>query len=42
MKVAAAYEGGPGCRVVAAGQPYDVLELTEVLELLNVERAEGG
>jgi anti-anti-sigma regulatory factor len=28
-----------GLRVIAAGQPYQVLELTEVLELLGVERA---
>lgn len=27
-------------RVVAAGQPYAVLEMTEVLDLLGVERAE--
>lgn len=29
-----------GLRVIAAGQPYHVLELTEVLQLLEVERAE--
>jgi anti-anti-sigma regulatory factor len=27
-------------RVIAAGQPYQVLELTEVLQLLSVERAD--
>lgn len=42
VKVAAAYEPGPGCRVVAAGQPFEVLELTEVIELLHVERAEDA
>jgi anti-anti-sigma regulatory factor len=30
-----------GFRVIAGGQPYQVLQLTEVLGLLNVERAEG-
>jgi anti-anti-sigma regulatory factor len=29
-----------GFRVVAGGQPYQVLELTQVLDLLRVERAE--
>jgi anti-anti-sigma regulatory factor len=33
---------GPGFRVIAGGQPYQVLELTEVLGLLNVERAEAS
>lgn len=28
-------------RVIAGGQPYQVLELTEVLRLLDVERADG-
>ena len=43
VKVAAALRAGAGgLRVVAAGQPYDVLEMTEVLELLHVERADGG
>jgi anti-anti-sigma regulatory factor len=30
-----------GFRVIAGGQPYQVLELTEVLRLLSVERADG-
>jgi anti-anti-sigma regulatory factor len=30
-----------GFRVIAGGQPYQVLELTEVLQLLGVERADG-
>ncbi|MGE3234197.1 MAG: STAS domain-containing protein, partial [Thermoleophilia bacterium] len=29
-----------GFRVIAGGQPYQVLELTEVLQLLGVERAD--
>jgi len=28
-------------RVIAAGQPHQVLELTEVLQLLGVEQADG-
>ena len=36
----AAVDGG--FRVIAEGQPYQVLELTEVLELLRVERADRG
>lgn len=31
----------PGFRVIAAGQPYQVLELTEVLQLLGVERGDA-
>jgi len=31
-----------GFRVIAGGQPYQVLELTEVLRLLSVERTEPG
>lgn len=30
-----------GFRVIAGGQPYQVLELTEVLQLLAVERADA-
>ena len=30
-----------GFRVMAGGQPYQVLELTEVLDLLGVERVDG-
>jgi anti-anti-sigma regulatory factor len=38
----AAAAGPGGFRVIAGGQPYHVLELTEVLELLNVEQAEAS
>jgi anti-anti-sigma factor len=31
-----------GFRVIAGGQPYQVLELTEVLKLLAVERRDAG
>jgi len=33
--------GESDLRVIAGGQPYQVLELTEVLGLLGVERAAG-
>ena len=36
----AAAAGPGGFRVIARGQPYQVLELTEVLQLLGVERAD--
>ena len=38
VRVAGAAEPA-GFRVIAGGQPYQVLELTEVLQLLRVERA---
>ena len=37
----AAQKGSGALRVVADGQPYAVLEMTEVLDLLSVERAGG-
>jgi len=37
----AAQRGSGALRVVAAGQPYAVLEMTGVLGLLAVERAKG-
>jgi anti-anti-sigma regulatory factor len=33
--------GRTGFRVIAGGQPYQVLELTEVLKLLAVERSDA-
>jgi anti-anti-sigma regulatory factor len=41
VRVAGAAEA-EGFRVIARGQPYQVLELTEVLQLLGVERAGGS
>jgi anti-anti-sigma regulatory factor len=40
VRVAGAAERN-GFRVIAGGQPYQVLELTEVLKLLAVERADA-
>ncbi len=40
MRLATAAPDG-GFRVIAGGQPYGVLELTEVLALLRVERADA-
>lgn len=39
VRLAGAAERG-GFRVIAGGQPYQVLELTEVIRLLAVERAD--
>jgi anti-anti-sigma regulatory factor len=39
VRLATAVPDG-GFRVIAGGQPYQVLELTEVLDLLSVERVD--
>ena len=39
VRLAGTAEPG-GFRVIAGGQPYQVLELTEVLQLLSVERTD--